>query len=59
MRKLWHGACTGSEPESHRDTIPMNYRLRHRERVRNAYLQLFALLILLPALLPVPLLFLK
>jgi hypothetical protein len=37
----------------------MNYRLRHRARVRNAYLHLFALLILLPALLPVPLLFLR
>lgn len=36
----------------------MTPRLRHRERVRNAYLHLFALLILLPALLPVPLLLL-
>jgi hypothetical protein len=33
----------------------MNPRL-HRERVRSAYLHLFALLILLPAFLPLPLL---
>lgn len=35
----------------------MNHRLR-RERLRSAYLHLFALLILLPALLPLPYLFL-
>ena len=34
----------------------MNTRLR-RERLRSAYLHLFALLILLPAFLPLPLLF--
>jgi predicted nucleic acid-binding Zn ribbon protein len=34
----------------------MNSR-HHRERVRNAWLHLFLLLILLPALLPLPLLF--
>jgi hypothetical protein len=37
----------------------MNTRLRHRERVRNAYLNLFVLLVVLPALMPLPLLFLK
>lgn len=30
---------------------------RHRERVRNAWLHLFGLLVLLPALMPLPLLF--
>lgn len=34
----------------------MNHRLR-RDRMRSAYLHLFALLILLPAFLPLPLLF--
>jgi len=35
----------------------MNHRRLHRDRVRSAYLHLFALLILLPAILPLPLLF--
>ena len=35
---------------------PMKYR-SHRARVRNAWLHLFVLLILLPAFLPLPLLF--
>jgi hypothetical protein len=35
----------------------MNYRRLHRERLRSAYLHLFALLVLLPAFLPLPLLF--
>ena len=35
----------------------MNHRRLHRDRVRSAYLHLFSLLILLPAILPLPLLF--
>jgi hypothetical protein len=34
----------------------MNSRLLRRDRMRSAYLHLFALLILLPAILPLPLL---
>jgi len=35
----------------------MTSKRLHRERVRSAYLHLFALMILLPAILPLPLLF--
>jgi hypothetical protein len=37
--------------------MAMNHRRLHRERLRSAYLHLFALFILLPAFLPLPLLF--
>jgi hypothetical protein len=36
--------------------MAMNHRRLHRERLRSAYLHLFALLILLPVFLPLPLL---
>lgn len=49
-------ALQGFSTRSYPGTMPMNHRRLHRERIRSAYLHLFALLILLPAFLPLPLL---
>ena len=46
----------GLSTRSYPGTIAMNHRRLHRERMRSAYLDLFVLLILLPAFLPLPLL---